>query len=88
MGDTDILLSVDLDTKDALQTAKELGKEVEKSINSQTGKEVSVQMSSFNSQLISLIFSFLPVPARKPYIKMVKKPTFLIGLTISTFIGV
>ena len=49
MADTDILLSVDLDTKNALQTAKELGKEVEKSINSQ--KESSPQMTSFNAQL-------------------------------------
>ena len=51
MADTDITLSIDLDAKDALQTAKELGKEIEKSLNSQTGKEASAQMSSFNSQL-------------------------------------
>lgn len=51
MADSDIVLSVDLDPKDALQTAKELGREVEKSLNAQRGKEASSQMASYNSQL-------------------------------------
>ena len=49
MPDTDILLSIDLDTKDALQTAKTLGKEIEKAVS--PSEKSSAGMSSLDSQL-------------------------------------
>lgn len=47
----DLTLTVDLDPKDAIQTAKNLKKEVENSLSAQHGNKTSSQIEKINSQM-------------------------------------
>lgn len=51
MADSDIILSVGLDPRDAIQDAKALNKEVQKVFDSQNGKELSSKQTALNAGL-------------------------------------